>query len=422
MSIVDPMDLIIMVMYMLVLVTVLGNILVLVSILTQDKTRAVRSNKFLVSLACADLCVGIFVMLPSILKIQAGSWSWGPTPCKIWVTLDVFFCSASIYSLIGISLDRFYAIYKPLNYAIEKTHWCVYFLIGFAWLMACIISFPMYIRFNKFSNWTRTVEKNFNACSTPAEPSSKGWVLFAGILAFILPMLILTTLYIAIGLRMRKRQSGKITRAKTNLKMAVRANVWKGGNKVEVVVNTPQDELQVPGCIINPDSGFQEPQVREISVIGLKAEQINVDPESMTSYKETDIDETRSGLKGLQGLQEHEIKQLMVLEKIGVRKTKHLSRAEKKLRSEEKVQTKITIMMGVIIGSFAACWTPFAVMFFAAPFSLELGEFLEKYEAVTDTITWIGYLNSCINPIIYASMNTEIRNGMVKFLCPMSKM
>ena len=178
------------------------------------------------------------------------------------------------------------------------------------------------------------------------------------------------------------------------------------------------DELHAPQCNINMDSGFQEPQDRDIAVISLKAEHVNEDPESQTSYRETEIGETCSGLQGLQGLQEHEIKQLMVLEKFGVRKTKHLSRAEKKLRSEEKVQTKITIMMGVIIGSFAACWTPFAIMFFTAPFYKDFGEFLSEYEAVADIITWTGYLNSCINPIIYAAMNTEIRNGMTKFLCP----
>jgi len=35
-------------------------------------------------------------------------------PTQVWVTLDIAFCSASIYSLVGISVDRFYAIYRPV--------------------------------------------------------------------------------------------------------------------------------------------------------------------------------------------------------------------------------------------------------------------------------------------------------------------
>jgi hypothetical protein len=49
------------------------------------------------------------------LKLKAGKWFWGPIYCKIWVTLDVLFSSASIYSLIGISIDRFFAVYKPVQ-------------------------------------------------------------------------------------------------------------------------------------------------------------------------------------------------------------------------------------------------------------------------------------------------------------------
>ncbi len=37
----------------------------------QERSRSIRSNKFLISLAMADLCVGMFVMIPSVVKIQA---------------------------------------------------------------------------------------------------------------------------------------------------------------------------------------------------------------------------------------------------------------------------------------------------------------------------------------------------------------
>ena len=45
-------------------------------------------------------------------QISSSLWT-----CQLYVTADVVFCSASIYSLIAISLDRFYAVHFPLKYA-----------------------------------------------------------------------------------------------------------------------------------------------------------------------------------------------------------------------------------------------------------------------------------------------------------------
>ena len=110
------------------------------------------------------------------------------------------------------------------------------------------------------------------------------------------------------------------------------------------------------------------------------------------------------------------------------RKTKHLSQAERKLKAEEKTQRRITFMMGIIIGTFALSWFPFAVMFLLAPFSADTthshgGEDPEphshhEHEILIELITWVGYINSSLNPVIYAIMNTEIRAGMARFLCP----
>ena len=75
------------------------------------------------SLAAADFSVALFVLLPSMAKMSSHltwssgvpTWPYGVTACKIWVTMDVAFCTISIYNLIGISVDRFYAVYYPIK-------------------------------------------------------------------------------------------------------------------------------------------------------------------------------------------------------------------------------------------------------------------------------------------------------------------
>ena len=41
---------------------------------------------FILSLAAADCSVGLFVMIPSLVRILAGGWKWGLSVCKADLT------------------------------------------------------------------------------------------------------------------------------------------------------------------------------------------------------------------------------------------------------------------------------------------------------------------------------------------------
>lgn len=67
--------------------TVCGNILVLYAIQTEKNLRTV-SNLFILSLALADLAVGLFVMPLSAANIIAGRWPFSAVICKMWLSAD----------------------------------------------------------------------------------------------------------------------------------------------------------------------------------------------------------------------------------------------------------------------------------------------------------------------------------------------
>jgi hypothetical protein len=71
----------------LAIFTVCGNILVLYAIQTEKNLRTV-SNLFILSLAVADLAVGLFVMPLSAATIIAGRWPFSPMICKMWLSID----------------------------------------------------------------------------------------------------------------------------------------------------------------------------------------------------------------------------------------------------------------------------------------------------------------------------------------------
>lgn len=96
------------------IVTVAGNTLVLVAFKRERKLRR-RTNYYIVSLAVADLFVGL-IGIPCAILSSLGL----PKQlyaCLFSVSLLVVFCTISIFSLVAVSVDRYWAILHPMSYA-----------------------------------------------------------------------------------------------------------------------------------------------------------------------------------------------------------------------------------------------------------------------------------------------------------------
>ncbi len=85
--------------------TAIGNLLVMAAVLTYRPLKSPQ-NYLLVSLAAWDFSVGLFLMPLSTIDYLIQPWILGSIICNIYVTSDVFFCTASILNLCAIALDR----------------------------------------------------------------------------------------------------------------------------------------------------------------------------------------------------------------------------------------------------------------------------------------------------------------------------
>ncbi|XP_054611029.1 alpha-1A adrenergic receptor-like [Dunckerocampus dactyliophorus] len=77
--------------------------------------------------------------------------------------------------------------------------------------------------------------------------------------------------------------------------------------------------------------------------------------------------------------------------------------------SREKKAAKT---LGVVVGMFILCWLPF---FLALPIS-SFNRNLRPDETFFKVIFWLGYFNSCLNPIIYPCYSREFKQAFIRIL------
>ena len=77
---------------------------------------------------------------------------------------------------------------------------------------------------------------------------------------------------------------------------------------------------------------------------------------------------------------------------------------------------RVTRMVVAVVAAFAICWLPNNVMFMIIHF----GKYPTNttFIAIQITSNCLAYMNSCINPILYAFLSDNFRQSFRKLLCP----
>ncbi|GAB1607809.1 octopamine receptor Oamb-like [Argonauta hians] len=132
------------------ILVIAGNILVIVTVAKYKKLRSV-TNLFIVSLAFADLFLGIAILPFAIMFELLRWWIFGNAWCSMWLAIDVWLSTASILNLMAISLDRYIAVMHPIRYPTLMSRKRAKILIAVVWIVAFVVCLPPLI------NWGVTV-------------------------------------------------------------------------------------------------------------------------------------------------------------------------------------------------------------------------------------------------------------------------
>ena len=123
----------------LVTLIIAGNILTIWIFFKQRRQK--RSYSLLISLAVADLLVGIFAVPFYIKAVVSRGYAW----FLISMVADVFTGITSIYTLAVISLERMCAVGWPFRH--RTVNYRVYVCaIGIPWIIAAILSTALMLR------------------------------------------------------------------------------------------------------------------------------------------------------------------------------------------------------------------------------------------------------------------------------------
>ncbi|CAJ1055999.1 D(4) dopamine receptor-like [Xyrichtys novacula] len=348
---------------LLIVVIISGNLLVCLSVFTERALKT-TTNYFIVSLAVADLMLAVLV-LPLFVysEFEDGVWTLSTTICDSLMTMDVMLCTASIFNLCAISVDRFIAVLIPLNYNRKHVDLRQAVLLSATWILALAVASPVIFGINNVPGRDPTECKLEN----------DDYVLYSSVCSFFIPCPIMLLLYCGIFRGLRRWEEAR----KAKLKNSIQAcrKLQEAAASLPPLASLPPP---LPPIIEREPSDSPEDQF-------LSQEQ----PYTSADYIENQVRTVSLG----------EIKY----------NPEPRKRKTAKINSRERKAMKV---LPVVVGAFLFCWTPFFVLHTLRARCQDCN----IPPALMSVVTWLGYVNSAINPVIYTVFNTEFRNFFKKFL------
>uniref|UniRef100_A0A8C1UU33 Dopamine receptor D4b n=2 Tax=Cyprinus carpio TaxID=7962 RepID=A0A8C1UU33_CYPCA len=352
---------------LLIIVIICGNALVCLSVY-KEKALKTTTNYFIVSLAVADLLLAVLVLpLFVYAEFQGGVWSLDVTLCDGLMTMDVMLCTASIFNLCAISVDRFIAVSIPLNYNRKHVDYRQILLLSATWLFALAVASPVIFGINNVP------QRDPRECKL----EDNNYVVYSSVCSFFIPCPIMLLLYFGMFHGLRK---------------------WEELRKAKL------------------RNSIQACRSLQHAAVAAALPPLGALPASLPRVIERDL--AQSSLEELDDFTqpvcpfppEYKNSPIQTVPYPDIQYSQPAQRRKRdKINGRERKAMRV---LPVVVGVFLFCWTPFFVVHTARALcgSCHISPHLMS------TVTWLGYVNSALNPIIYTIFNTEFRKFFRRFL------
>ncbi|XP_043489794.1 gastrin/cholecystokinin type B receptor-like isoform X1 [Polistes fuscatus] len=384
--------------------SIVGNCLVLITLARNKRMRTV-TNVYLLNLAVSDLLLGVFCMPFTLLGQMLKNFVFGLTICKLISYFQVVSVSVGVWTLVAISLERYFAICRPLKSRRWQTQFHAYKMIVLVWVLCLIWNVPILIvsQIQNITGGRRKCREVWASIGT-----ERAYNLFSDGMLLLLPLILMTMAYslIAIklwrGLKREMTQNFKCQRKlkKSRATSSFTANSTTMKNRkhesnVTIVVKACNStRVRVPRqtrmdtMMLNHGEESTESKTESVSQLGTKR---NCLSSNRTNSNKSRNENSKNSNSSCPLGRQHVIR---------------TNQINKSIESKKKVIR----MLFVIVLEFFVCWAPLHVVNTWYLFTPEL-----VYSMVGSTgislIQLLAYISSCCNPITYCFMNNKFRQA-----------
>ncbi|KAI8494689.1 adenylate cyclase-inhibiting serotonin receptor signaling pathway [Branchiostoma belcheri] len=392
-----------LVLSLLILVAILGNAMVLLAFI-KDRRLCTPANYLIVSMAVADLLVSVSVMPLNATYELMQTWRLGRPACDLWISLDVTSCTASILSLCVIALDRYWAITDAVKYMHQRTTRRAVVMVALVWVASLCISVPplfgwrtaqdvadpLVCRISQLRSPSYRISRcqglngpppRFSVTMETSQHSHQhlpdyGYTIFSTFGAFYVPSAVILVVY------------------------------WK-------IFRAAQRRIRVRVGAQVPPARRNKPRPSDDDTA---AESRPTAPQRQNRRQENGQDRADINVKKGAAYEERFSKApcvATVSEGIAV-----MERASDGFNSAQNLKKKIVFSkerraaktLGIITGVFIVCWLPFFLVALIEPFCASC----DISNLTRSVITWLGYANSAMNPVLYGFVNKDFQKAFQK--------
>ncbi|XP_072030987.1 muscarinic acetylcholine receptor M1-like isoform X2 [Amphiura filiformis] len=411
--------------------TIGGNILVMLSFRVERRLHK-PSNYFLLSLAAADLIIGLFSMPVYSLYLIMGYWPFGSFVCDLWISIDYACSEVSVLNLIMISVDRLWSVKSPAKYRNKMTLRRATIMIIPTWIL------PTLLYFTSVIGWPYFVGENkrpTTECYLPFLIESPLFTCISTVVVYWIPITLMFLMYAYIfriirNLAKKKgrgssgggsgeaRRGGSGNRGGENDSMRQRPLRSQRSNEH---VYTPANTLEPPPMIghgrlsdatasttlsVDTSKLFQKKN-NNSSPNNKKEHESEIEPSESTSSS----DPSRNKKEESKPKSKNNKRSSMIKYRPGGTRCENRRgrsfRGERQSRSERKATRTLTF----ILGAFFVTWSPYstiAIIYGYCPECVPVQLYHFSY--------YLCYINSTINPLCYAFANELFRSTFHKIL------
>ncbi|XP_035911181.1 trissin receptor isoform X2 [Anopheles stephensi] len=347
-----------------------GNLLVILVVTLSRRLRSI-TNFFLANLAVADLCVGVFCVMQNLTIYLIESWVFGDFLCKMYQFVHSLSYTASIFILVVICMERYFAIIHPITCKQILTSRRLRLVIVAVWITSAVYSIPKFI-------FVRTITNNLGddqletICIVNRKMfNSELFDIINFALLYLLPLLVMTVLYSRIAIAL-----------------------WKSSRGLErhIALQNTTSSSYSSNFHRKPSSKYDK------RTTGVTESQVSVESDKVvvTTWPAQNSFHQRHGTQ--------------------------LTQLSHSSNNVLRARRGVIRMLMVVVLTFALCNLPFHARKMWQYWSTDYkGD--SNFNALFTPLTFlVTYFNSGVNPLLYAFLSRNFRKGMRELLlCSLKK-